>query len=75
MPLVIRSFVMLAIAVAGPAAAQGMGSPPLQNLPWASNRDAKPDTPDRKTGTPDPVPGSATEVPPAGTPKTKARKD
>lgn len=75
MPLVIWSFVVLAIVAAGPAAAQGMGSPPLQNLPWAANRDTKADTPDRKARTPDPVPGAATEPPPAGSQKTKARKD
>jgi hypothetical protein len=75
MLLVIRSFALLAIAAAGPAAAQGMGSPPLQNLPWTADCGAKPDTPNRKAGTPDPVPGLATEPPPAGSQKTKARKD
>lgn len=67
--------ILACLAFVGPAAAQGMGSGPIQSLPWAAKQRPHPGGADKKQGAADAAPQDVPHEAPISTPEPKTKKD
>jgi hypothetical protein len=63
------------VAFTGPAVAQGMGSGPIQSLPWAAKQRPHPGGADKKQGGAEPSTQDVPHEGPVNAPEPKTKKD
>ncbi len=66
---------LVCVGFGGPVAAQGMGSGPIQALPWSSKQRPHPGSVEKREGTADVSPQDLPHETPINAPEPKAKKD